>query len=264
MIDIIIPVYNTPNDDLKRCFDSILKQSYTDYKVYVIDDGSSEETKKFIDIYAKDKKNFYVRHIVNGGVSAARNVGLSLSKSEYITFVDSDDTIEKNFLKQAIKYIEKYDLDIIIGGYNEINNNKIIKVRKCMPGIHIYEDDRLILFFKKLLSSRTTKTNAEIGDCPTGRIYTRLFKRKSINDLRFNENIKISEDTLFMIDYMYNHPTIGIIDRVWYNYYINDYSISNATKKERLIATLITPFCACTTRVIVIAAISSVIFINFS
>ena len=238
MIDIIIPVYNTPSDDLKRCFDSILKQTYTDYKVYIIDDGSSEETKKFIDIYAKDKKNFYVRHIVNSGVSAARNVGLNLAKSEYVTFVDSDDTIEKNFLKQSIKYIEKYDLDVIIGGYNEIKNNKIVKERKCMPGVHIYEDEKLILFFKKLLSSKTTKNNIEIGDCPTGRIYTRLFKRKSINDLRFNENIKISEDTLFMIDYMYKVKKIGIVDKIWYNYYKNDYSITSLANKKILISNI--------------------------
>ena len=238
MIDVIIPVYNTPKDDLKRCFDSVLKQTYTDYNVYIIDDGSNEETKKFIDIYAKDKKNFYVRHIVNGGVSAARNIGINLSKNKYITFVDSDDTIKRGFLNQAIKYIEKYDLDVIIGGYNEMKNNKIVNVRKCMPGLHIYEDEKLILFFKKLLTSKTTKSNIEIGDCPTGRIYTRLFKRDSIDDLRFNENIKISEDTLFMIDYMYKVKRIGIVDKVWYNYYKNNYSITSNTNSKALITNI--------------------------
>ena len=238
MIDVIIPVYNTPIDDLKRCFDSVLKQTYTDYKVYIIEDGSNEETKKFIDIYAKDKNNFYVKHIVNGGASAARNIGLNLSKSKYVTFVDSDDTVKRGFLNQAIKYIEKYDLDVIIGGYNEIKNNKIIKIRKCMPGIHIYEGENLVLFFKKLLTSKTTKSNMEIGDCPTGRIYTRLFKRKSIDDLRFNENIKISEDTLFMIDYMYKVKRIGIVDKIWYNYYINNYSITNNTNNKVLISNI--------------------------
>ena len=238
MIDVIIPVYNTPINDLKRCFDSVLKQTYTDYKVYIIDDGSNEETKKFIDIYAKDKSNFYVKHIVNGGASAARNIGLNLSKSEYVTFVDSDDTVKRGFLNQAIKYIEKYNLDVIIGGYNEIENNKIVRVRKCMPGIHIYEGEKLVLFFKKLLTSKTTKSNIEIGDCPTGRIYTRLFKRKSIDDLRFNENIKISEDTLFMIDYMYKVKKIGIVDKIWYNYYKNNYSITSNTNKRILISNI--------------------------
>ncbi|MBQ9024135.1 MAG: glycosyltransferase family 2 protein [Bacilli bacterium] len=236
MIDVIIPVYNTPINDLKRCFDSVLKQTYKDYKVYIIDDGSNEETKKFIDIYTKDKKNFFVKHIVNGGASAARNIGLNLSKSKYVTFVDSDDTIYRGFLNQSIKYIEKYDLDVIIGGYNEIVNNKIVRIRKCMPGLHIYQDERLVLFFKKLLTSKTTKSNIEIGDCPTGRIYTRLFRRKSIDDLRFNENIRISEDTLFMIDYMYKVKKIGIVDKVWYNYYKNSYSITNNTNNKILIS----------------------------
>lgn len=238
MIDVIIPVYNTPINDLKRCFDSVLKQTYKNYKVFIIDDGSNEETKKFIDIYAKDKKNFYVKHIINGGASAARNIGLNLSKSKYVTFVDSDDTIYRGFLNQAIKYIEKYDLDVIIGGYNEINNNKVVRIRKCMPGFHVYENERLILFFKKLLSSKTTKNNIEIGDCPTGRIYTRIFKRASIDDLRFNENIKISEDTLFMIDYMYKAKKIGIVDKIWYNYYQNNYSITSNTNSKILIANI--------------------------
>ena len=232
MIDIVIPVYNTPEEDLKRCFDSVLKQTYKDYKVYIVDDGSKEDVKKFIDIYCKDKPNFKVKHIVNGGVSNARNIGINLSKDEYITFVDSDDTIEKNFLKEAIKILEEKDLDVIIGGYNEIKDDKIIRVRKSLPGVHIYEDDKVQLFFIKLLSGKVGNLNKEIGDTPTGRIYTRIFKRKSIGSLRFNEDISISEDTLFMIDYTMKNPKIGVVDKVWYNYYKNTYSITSKSKTE--------------------------------
>ena len=120
MIDIVIPVYNTPIKDLKRCFDSVLKQTYKDYKVYIIDDGSKEDVKKFIDIYAKDKPNFKVKHIINGGVSNARNIGINLSKDKYITFIDSDDTVEKNFLKEAIKILEEKELDVIIFNIKDV------------------------------------------------------------------------------------------------------------------------------------------------
>ena len=185
--------------------------------------------------YIKDKNNFIVKHIKNGGVSNARNFGIDISNNEYIAFLDSDDVLNKDFLKESYELIMENNLDLIIGGYNEIVNNKITKVRVSTPGLHIYKEDTLINFIEKLLSGKTNENNKEIGDCPTGRIYTRLFRRTSIKNLRFNTNIHISEDTLFMIDYVKRIKKIGIIDKVWYNYYINEYSISNGTKKEKLL-----------------------------
>ena len=238
MIDIIIPVYNTPIIDLERCLNSIINQIYNDYKVYIIDDGSNDNIKNYLDDFVKDKDNFIVKHINNNGVSNARNIGIDISNSKYITFIDADDTIENNFLLEAYELIEKNNLDIIIGGYNEIKNNNIVRTRLSLPGLHIYEGKTIDNFFEKLLTSKTNESNKEIGDCPTGRIYTRLFKRTSIGNLRFDTNIHMSEDTLFMIDYTYKAKRIGIVDRIWYNYYINDYSISNGTKKERMIENL--------------------------
>lgn len=235
MIDVIIPVYNTPIKDLERCLNSVANQTFNNYKVYIIDDGSNKETKIYLDNYIKDKNNFIVKHIENSGVSNARNVGIDVSDSKYLTFVDSDDTLSNNFLKESCNYIEENNLDLIIGGYNEIKNNKVTRTRLSMPGLHIYEETKITNFFEKLLSSKINDNNKEIGDCPTGRIYTRLFKRETINNLRFNTNIGMSEDTLFMIDYMKCVKRIGIVDKIWYNYYINNYSISNGTKKDKLI-----------------------------
>lgn len=235
MIDVIIPVYNTPIKDLERCLNSVANQTFNNYKVYIIDDGSNKETKIYLDNYIKDKNNFIVKHIENSGVSNARNVGIEISSGEYITFIDSDDSLNNNFLKESYNLIKENNLDLIIGGYNEIKNNKVTRTRLSMPGLHIYEGTKITNFFEKLLSSKINDNNKEIGDCPTGRIYTRLFKRETINNLRFNTNIGMSEDTLFMIDYMKCVKRIGIVDKIWYNYYINNYSISNGTKKDKLI-----------------------------
>ena len=98
MIDIIIPVYNTPKLDLDRCLNSIINQTYNNYKVYIIDDGSNDNIKNYLDDFVKDKDNFIVKHINNNGVSNARNIGIEISNSKYITFIDADDTIENNFL----------------------------------------------------------------------------------------------------------------------------------------------------------------------
>lgn len=235
MIDIIIPVYNTPKSDLERCLSSVLKQTYKNYKVYIIDDGSHDEVKNYLDDYVNDKDNFYVKHILNSGVSNARNVGIYISSSQYLTFLDADDTLVESFLEDAYNLIEKNNLDLVIGGYNEIKNDKVYKVRKCEPDFYIYSKDNLELFIDKLLSGKLKNNNKIIGNLPSGRIYTRLYKRSVLGDLRFNKNLGMSEDTLFMIDLMNKVNTIGISSHVWYNYYINDYSISRRKVNDKVI-----------------------------
>lgn len=235
MIDIIIPVYNTPIDDLKRCLSSIERQSFKNYKVYIIDDGSFDEVRSFLDEYAKDKDEVIVKHVVNGGVSRARNIGIDSSSAEYLTFVDSDDTLEENFLEEAFSLIKDNDLDLVIGGYNEVKNGEVVKVRKCDDGFYIYDKSNLDLVMDKLLSGKLREDNKNIGSLPTGRIYTRLYKRSVLGDLRFNSSLGMSEDTLFMIDFMDRVGRIGLSSSAWYNYYINDYSISRRKVSDKVI-----------------------------
>lgn len=235
MIDIIMPVYNTPIDDLKRCLSSIERQTFKDYKVYIIDDGSLDDVRSFLDEYAKDKENCIVKHVVNGGVSRARNIGIDSSSAEYLTFVDSDDTLEENFLEEAFSLIKDNDLDLVIGGYNEVKNGEVVKVRKCDNGFYIYDKSNLDLVMDKLLSGKLREDNKNIGSLPTGRIYTRLYKRSVLGDLRFNSSLGMSEDTLFMIDFMDRVKQIGLSSSIWYNYYINDYSISRRKVSDKVI-----------------------------
>lgn len=235
MIDIIMPVYNTPIDDLKRCLSSIERQSFKNYKVYIIDDGSLDDVRSFLDEYVRDKDEVIVKHVVNGGVSRARNIGIDSSSAEYLTFVDSDDTLEDNFLEEAFSLIKDNDLDLVIGGYNEIKNGEVVKVRKCDDGFYIYDKSNLDLVMDKLLSGRLREDNKNIGSLPTGRIYTRLYKRSVLGDLRFNSSLGMSEDTLFMIDFMDRVGRIGLSSSVWYNYYINDYSISRRKVSDKVI-----------------------------
>ncbi len=225
MIDIIVPVYNTPEQDLLRCLNSINKQTYSNYHVIIIDDGSATTTANILDDYCSNHPKFTVKHIPNGGVSNARNIGLSLSTSEYLTFVDSDDEVLENFLSESLELLTNNNLDMIVGGYLEIKDNEIKRTRLCESGLHIYEGKDKDKYFDKLLSGKLSNDNKEIKDTPTGRIYTRLYRRSIIKDIRFNPIIKISEDTLFVIDLMPNLNRIGIVDKIWYKYYSNPYSI---------------------------------------
>lgn len=235
MIDIIMPVYNTPIDDLKRCLSSIERQTFKDYKVYIIDDGSLDDVRSFLDEYVRDKDEVIVKHVVNGGVSRARNIGIDSSSAEYLTFLDSDDTLEDNFLEEAFSLIKDNDLDLVIGGYNEVKNGEVVKVRKCDDGFYIYDKSNLDLVMDKLLSGKLREDNKNIGSLLTGRIYTRLYKRSVLGDLRFNSSLGMSEDTLFMIDFMDRVKQIGLSSSIWYNYYINDYSISRRKVSDKVI-----------------------------
>ncbi len=87
----------------------------------------------------------------------------------------------------------------------------------------------------KLISGKLKNNNKIIGNLPSGRIYTRLYRRSTLGSLRFNNNLGMSEDTLFMIDLMNKVNTIGISSHVWYNYYISDYSISRRKVNDKVI-----------------------------
>ena len=87
----------------------------------------------------------------------------------------------------------------------------------------------------KLLSGKLKEGNKNIGSLPTGRIYTRIYKRCILGDLRFNSSLGMSEDTLFMIDFMNRVKRIGLSSSIWYNYYINDYSISRRKVSDKII-----------------------------
>ena len=237
MIDIIIPVYNTPIEDLNRCFESIQKQTYTKFNVYIIDDGSTKEIALYLDEYTKKNKKFKVKHKKNGGVSSARNYGLSQCKSEYLAFVDADDSIEKNFFEEAIKLIQKYNLDQVVGkikviNQNEINNQATTDNKEFI----IYEKNNLFDFMDKTISVYLNKNNFNLKDVATGRIYCKIYKRNNIDNLLFEEKLKLSEDTLFCIDSLNINSKIGVFDSYWYNYYQNEYSaLHKKTTYEQII-----------------------------
>ena len=113
LISVIVPVYNVA-PYLRQCVDSILSQSYTNLEVLLIDDGSTDESGAICDEYAQQDSRVKVIHKSNGGLSSARNVGLSLASGEWIGFVDSDDWLDTNIYQKCIDELERYpDLDLV-------------------------------------------------------------------------------------------------------------------------------------------------------
>lgn len=125
MISIIVPVYNTA-DYLDACISSIVAQQYTDLEILLIDDCSSDGSVEILDSWAKKDLRIKVVHLEkNGGVSAARNVGLQMATGEHVGFVDSDDLIEPNFYSELYKWICEKKADIALGGYKRLFENNI-------------------------------------------------------------------------------------------------------------------------------------------
>ena len=189
-VSIIVPVYNAEKY-LFRCVDSILNQTFKDFELLLIDDGSTDKSGEICDGYTEKDNRIRVFHKENGGVSSARNVGLNNAKGEWIAFVDADDMLFTYSLEFMIgKVSEKVDL--VICGYNIYNEkgketfSTAIKPRNE----YISLNDGIKIMFADYYYN--------------GYLFNKLFKYSIIqkNKLLFSENIYYNEDRLFCVKYI--------------------------------------------------------------
>lgn len=210
MISIIVPAYNAEKT-ITRCIKSILEQSVHDFELLLIDDGSTDSTGEICDRFAESDNRVKVFHKTNGGVSSARNLGLDNAKGEWITFADSDDWIVPGALDIDCSKIEE---DLIIFPFYVISDGTqhLSPMNSCI----LKGRDQLIPFYNSYLSSSILKTP-----------WSKLFKKSKLKYLRFNESIRLGEDTLFMLDYLKNIHSCRILDKPLYAYNEPDEPISS-------------------------------------
>ena len=123
-ISVIVPVYNVEKY-LRKCIESILNQTFREFELILVDDGSTDSSGKICDEYALKDSRIKVIHKENGGASSARNAGLDVAKGEYIGFVDSDDWIEMDMYGELYRLIKENNTDISVCGINNIKRYKI-------------------------------------------------------------------------------------------------------------------------------------------
>lgn len=138
-ISIIIPVYKVEKY-LSKCLDSIAAQTFTDWECILIDDGSPDASGKICDEYAQKDSRFVVIHKKNAGVSAARNDGLKNARGKWISFFDSDDTIDKETYEDSLKVAEEKNADLVQWGIILETDGKEIKRNSCKEGLLEAED----------------------------------------------------------------------------------------------------------------------------
>ena len=129
LVSVIVPIYNV-EQYLRRCIDSVLAQTYTNYELILVDDGSPDACGKICDEYAARNPKIKVIHQKNQGLSAARNNAVPKSNGEYITFIDSDDFVSKDYLQYLVSLIQKYDAQISAGGFVYQYENRELKQPK--------------------------------------------------------------------------------------------------------------------------------------
>ena len=205
VVSIIVPVYNAEKD-LHRCIDSIIAQTFTDWELFLIDDGSKDSSGVICDEYATKDNRILVIHKENGGVSSARNLGLDNAKGEYITFVDADDWIKPQYLEHLFGSIEKSDL--VIAYATIYREEEHIGEEEYYPSHVVTEENFSVLFEENALIWHTS---------PWGKLYRRRLIQNA--DLKFVENVHIGEDAIFLYSYMLSAKCINVTSWTDYCYY---------------------------------------------
>ena len=192
-LSIIIPIYNT-GPYLPRCFDSILSQSYTDFELLLVDDGSTDNSGAICEAYAQKDTRIKVFHTKNGGICSARNIGLDHTQGEWVYFVDSDDELKPDGLQTLVDCISD-DVDCVMGGYEQYDlDGSLIETEKKHETLTLSKRDSLMVLF----------SGHSIHYSYLGYVWIRLFRNRIIQNhgLRFDTSIMIKEDTLFVTQYL--------------------------------------------------------------
>lgn len=219
LLSIIIPVYNI-DKYLERCLQSILTQPFTDFELILINDGSSDMSGKICDEQALKDNRIKVFHKENEGVSAARNSGLSHACGQYIVFIDGDDTIAEDTLCENMSYL--------------LANPNVEMLE--FPGFYNYGNKATEYLYKKqdtlLVTGKDNITNYWLRN-PRFEIWGKFYKKKLIGDLRFDSDIAIGEDLLFLIKVISKCETYFISDKGCYYYFFNQSSAMNNKTRDR-------------------------------
>jgi len=156
MISVIVPVYGV-EEYLDRCVQSILNQSYKDYELILVDDGSPDRCPEICDKYAERYDHVRVIHKKNGGLSDARNAGVAQAKGDYVTFVDSDDYVAENYLQTLVGLKEKYQADMSVVGHQKFYKTVYLEKGKKETKEHAYSGMEAL---KNMLYQNTLDSHA--------------------------------------------------------------------------------------------------------
>ena len=231
-VSIIIPCYNVEQKLIQRCMLSINAQTFADYEVILVDDGSNSTFSSYLlDIAQKNSKVTLYRQ-ENKGVSAARNLGLSKAKGEYVVYVDADDYLTPDYLEEATRVAEEYNAEIVIG-LNSTTYSLDIDKQESVKDTNIkeYSDEEIEQLNKLMLGKvQYYSENAYLGQGP----WNRMVCRRLAIDTPFDETLPIGEDIVWNLQLFKKAQKVCLVDRVWYMYYVSPTSSSRKYRENAI------------------------------
>ena len=220
LISIIVPIYNSKKY-LKRCIESILKQTYKNLQLILINDGSMDNSLEICNYYKSIDDRIIVVDKINEGVSVARNTGISLAEGDFIGFVDSDDYIEKNMYEVLINKMIMDKSDLCAMTSYSINSS-------------LYKDVNL---FNGIISNRLALKNLFLLSFPTS-LWAYLYTKNALNNITLNSNIHFFEDFEFNFKVLMQSNVVSLCDKKLYHYETNNESINSQSINDKRITCL--------------------------
>lgn len=208
-ISVIVPVYNAEKY-LDRCVESIINQTFKDFELILVDDGSTDDSGVLSDKLATKDKRIKVFHKENGGVSSARNIGLDNALGKYVAFCDPDDFIHPQMYEILYKFAKDNDAECVVCNFESFSDFNNIKMQditlenkyECFSGKQAYEYIRL-----------SDKRNM------LGCVWNKLFLKSSIHNLRFNTSLSYGEDLCFVLTFLSTIESMIVLNDVFLYYY---------------------------------------------
>lgn len=243
-VSIIVPVYNAEKY-LIRCVDSLRVQTLADIEIILVDDSSTDSSLEICNQMAGEDVRIKVLHKANEGAGMARNAALAIASGEYIGFVDSDDYVAPEMYATLYERAQKYGSDLVLSGVLFVDGNMFSEEGGCVRKAYFAEDTQFDTAesLKKLRMGIVGAVPGDADDSKYGMsIWKNLFRRETIakNGIVFeSEREKLSEDALFMVDYISHIQKATGIPEAFYHYCRNGDSISKSYHKDRFEKSLV-------------------------
>ncbi|GAA4412922.1 glycosyl transferase [Advenella faeciporci] len=214
-ISIIIPIYNS-DKYISRTIQSVIKQTYKDFELILVDDGSTDLTSEICKEFTSKDERIIFTCQKNNGVSSARNRGIELARGEWIYFLDSDDHIEKNFFEKISVYFND-TIDIIQVGTKRVKNSQIISYRQSLKNHEV----------KKITGFSDFIKTSNIGSLC---VWLHIIRRQIIEDknIRFSEDMQYNEDILFMYKTLVNIKSAIFVGETLHTQFLVSNSLSRS------------------------------------
>lgn len=223
-ITIIIPVFNAEKY-LVRCLESIICQTYKNFEVILINDGSTDKSERIILDFVKSYNRFRYFSQSNAGPSLARNLGIKEAKGKYLAFIDADDWLGPDYLEKLVIPMQKPLIDLVCAGYYEVNKDYPKGLQ-----LHDFQPE----FFTSSIDKKRFQVNLFNG--LTGVLWGKLFKKEIflVNNIEFHPNLRLSEDLLAVLEYsLYLNKVFIIPDSIYFYNRLNENGLSTGLNIEK-------------------------------